>query len=37
MTSVAVGDYVSYYLALAHGTDPSALPGVQSLKRTLGR
>ena len=37
MTCVAVGDYVSYYLALAHGTDPSALPGVQSLKRTLGR
>jgi len=32
-----VGDFVSYYLALAHGTDPSALPGVASLKKALSR
>jgi len=37
MSCAAVGDYVSYYLALAHGTDPSALPGVQSLKKALSR
>jgi glucose/mannose-6-phosphate isomerase len=35
MTSSALGDFVSYYLALAHGTDPSALPGVTSLKKAL--
>ena len=37
MGCVAVGDYVSYYLAIAHGTDPSALPGVLSLKKALSR
>ncbi len=37
MSCVATGDYVSYYLAIAHGTDPSALPGVQSLKKALSR
>ena len=37
MKGAAVGDYVSYYLALAHGTDPSALPGVASLKKALSR
>jgi glucose/mannose-6-phosphate isomerase len=37
MTCAATGDYVSYYVALAHGTDPSALPGVQSLKKALSR
>jgi glucose/mannose-6-phosphate isomerase len=37
MASTAMGDFVSYYLALANGTDPSALPGVQSLKRALKR
>lgn len=37
MTSTAMGDFVSYYLALANGTDPSALPGVQSLKKALKR
>ncbi len=37
MTSTAMGDFVSYYLALAHGTDPSALPGVLSLKKALKR
>jgi glucose/mannose-6-phosphate isomerase len=35
MTCAAKGDFVSYYLALAHGTDPSALPGVSSLKKAL--
>jgi glucose/mannose-6-phosphate isomerase len=35
MSCVAMGDFVSYYLALLHGTDPSALPGVTSLKRAL--
>lgn len=37
MACAATGDYVSYYLAIAHGTDPSALPGVQSLKKALSR
>ncbi len=32
---VAMGDWVSYYLALLHGADPSALPGVLALKRAL--
>jgi glucose/mannose-6-phosphate isomerase len=32
---VALGDWVSYYLALLHGSDPSALPGVTSLKQAL--
>jgi hypothetical protein len=32
---VAFGDWVSYYLALLHGSDPSALPGVTSLKKAL--
>ena len=34
---VAIGDLVSYYLALGNGTDPSALPGVESLKKALNR
>ena len=34
--AVLLGDFVSYYLALLHGTDPSALPGVGLLKRYLG-
>jgi glucose/mannose-6-phosphate isomerase len=33
--AVLLGDFVSYYLALLHGTDPSALPGVGHLKRYL--
>ncbi|HEU4723752.1 MAG TPA: bifunctional phosphoglucose/phosphomannose isomerase [Candidatus Eisenbacteria bacterium] len=32
---VATGDFVSYYLALRNGMDPSALPGVESLKKAL--
>jgi len=35
--SVAIGDLVSYYLAIWNGTDPSALPGVESLKKALLR
>ena len=30
-----MGDWVSYYVALLHGSDPSALPGVTSLKQAL--
>ncbi len=37
LSCVSMGDFVSYYLALRHATDPSALPGVESLKRTLSR
>lgn len=35
LAGAATGDWVSYWLALAHGHDPSALPGVTSLKRAL--
>lgn len=35
LSCVALGDFVSYHLALRHKTDPSALPGVESLKRAL--
>lgn len=35
MTCSAMADFVSYYIALVHGTDPSALPGVDSLKKAL--
>lgn len=31
----ARGDFVSYYLALLNGADPSALPGVTALKKAL--
>lgn len=31
----AFGDFVSYYLALQNGVDPSALPGVEALKKAL--
>jgi glucose/mannose-6-phosphate isomerase len=37
MATTSMGDFVSYYLALANGADPSALPGVLSLKRALKR
>jgi glucose/mannose-6-phosphate isomerase len=33
--TVLLGDFVSYYLALRNGVDPSALPGVTLLKRHL--
>jgi glucose/mannose-6-phosphate isomerase len=32
---VHLGDFVSYYLALLNRCDPSALPGVEALKRSL--
>lgn len=35
--AAALGDFVSYYLALQNGVDPSALPGVESLKEALRR
>jgi glucose/mannose-6-phosphate isomerase len=35
LSCVAMGDFVSYYLALRNGMDPSALPGVESLKKAL--
>jgi len=34
---VALGDFVSYYLALRNGADPSALPGVTALKKALAK
>jgi len=34
---VLLGDFVSYYLALRNGADPSALPGVTALKRALAK
>jgi glucose/mannose-6-phosphate isomerase len=34
---VALGDFVSYYLALRNSADPSALPGVTALKRALAK
>jgi glucose/mannose-6-phosphate isomerase len=37
LAAAALGDFVSYYLALANGVDPSALPGVESLKEALRR
>ncbi|MGH7681363.1 MAG: bifunctional phosphoglucose/phosphomannose isomerase [Candidatus Eiseniibacteriota bacterium] len=37
MKAAVMGDFVSYYLALANGTDPMALPGVTSLKKALQR
>jgi glucose/mannose-6-phosphate isomerase len=35
MTCTAMGDFVSYYLAVAHGTDPSDIPAISALKRAL--
>jgi glucose/mannose-6-phosphate isomerase len=35
LVAVAWGDFVSYYLAPRNGADPSALPGVTSLKKAL--
>jgi glucose/mannose-6-phosphate isomerase len=35
LSCVAAGDFVSYYLALIHGTDPTALPAVTTLKKAL--
>jgi glucose/mannose-6-phosphate isomerase len=34
---IAFGDFVSFYLALQNGADPSALPGVTALKRALAK
>jgi glucose/mannose-6-phosphate isomerase len=35
LVGVAMGDFVSYYLALANGANPSSLPGVEALKKAL--
>ena len=35
LAGAALGDFVSYYFALSNGVDPSALPGVEALKRSL--
>jgi glucose/mannose-6-phosphate isomerase len=35
LVTILLGDFVSYYLALLNGADPSALPGVARLKRFL--
>ncbi|HEX7079154.1 MAG TPA: bifunctional phosphoglucose/phosphomannose isomerase [Candidatus Eisenbacteria bacterium] len=35
LTCVTLGDFVSYYAALRNGVDPSALPGVEALKKAL--
>ncbi len=37
LSGVSFGDFVSFYLALLNGADPSALPGVTALKRALAR
>jgi glucose/mannose-6-phosphate isomerase len=37
LSAAALGDFVSYYLALENGVDPSALPGVEALKTALSR
>ena len=34
-TSLHLGDYVAYYLAMAYGTDPTPVPIMQDLKRRL--
>jgi glucose/mannose-6-phosphate isomerase len=34
-TSLHLGDYVAYYLAMAYGTDPTPVPIMQDLKQRL--
>lgn len=34
-TSLHLGDYVAYYLAMAYGTDPTSVPIMQDLKQRL--
>jgi glucose/mannose-6-phosphate isomerase len=34
---ITLGDFVSFYLALRNGANPSALPGVTALKRALAK
>lgn len=34
-TSLHLGDYVAYYLAMAYGTDPTPVPIMQDFKRRL--
>lgn len=35
MTAVLLGDYVSYYLGMLHGVDPSPVPNLDRLKRRM--
>jgi hypothetical protein len=35
MTAIQYGDYVSYYLAMAYGVDPTPIPPIEMLKERL--
>jgi glucose/mannose-6-phosphate isomerase len=35
MESIAFGDWVSYYLAILRGVDPSEIPAIKELKRRI--
>jgi glucose/mannose-6-phosphate isomerase len=35
LSLVQIGDYLSYYLAIANGQDPTPIPAIESLKREL--
>ncbi len=37
LAMLLLGDYVSYYLALLRGVDPSLIPAIQSAKEGLAR
>ena len=37
LTMLLLGDYVSYYLALLRGVDPSPIPAIQAAKEGLAR
>ncbi len=34
-TMILTGDYISYYLAIAYGVDPTPIPALQNFKETL--
>jgi len=34
-TALLMGDYVSYYLALSYGIDPTPVPAIETLKKDL--
>jgi glucose/mannose-6-phosphate isomerase len=34
-TTLHFGDYVSYYLAMSYGVDPTPVPAIEGLKRRL--
>lgn len=35
-TTLHFGDYMAYYLAMAYGIDPTPIPTIENLKRSLG-